>query len=778
VAVQFKFWKPLRAKKERDAARLAQLTDDQERQALETGHTFVMVTEKERAAWEEKHKEPEEKNPGVSQKQVDPPSPSKVMKKVHGAKDFIMDRFKPDHRRVLIPKDTREQHHDEISPVKAHRNSAKAVSDTPRTNRPVPFAQNFAEEEREAEEQVDEEQELRGHTSVIPAFAGYMLDEQGRMVDEDGEEVEFTLRPTSRPPPVILPQTDDECDTPLDEMNDVNMRSISPLLPALAERISALNLASDMENTEPQLVYDHVGSENEYSRHLDRLHKDEACVPTTVRMSQEDLSEWNRHLTQEPNVDEGNANEGRSTLGNLDDTVLQYAHLRSKGKAPATDGRVKSFTQFPELDPIESQGREEVMSRTHEWSKTLNDAEPTSRASSIQQYDISLWQGFEGVYPTKGSAERLEEHDLAASQPQPCVLSRSSAVKENKRRSRPISASESHTAILPTPVRSARVSKRNASLPVLNTRPTLLETAATRNEHKKNQISLSRNFTLEESQGVVARREFGSYSKFDDDSSSHVVESTDLDEITLSQARKALHARKASNSQVSSISSHGHRASSSVSGQSPIHSTARTTPILASPGPSVPPFVMVAHPLQSPYPMPPCEGVQSTVPPLWMSNGALSPMRPSSGRYSVASPMRPSSSRYSVTSSAAAIPQTNSPSATPHPNSSAAAIPQTNNPRAIPHRRFSAPVDAPPPEPKVTLMNRVEFDEEFRKQEARNLLITQRRGIADATKARQREKALRRRTLEASSMMRAGQFDDAHREAIRKLQRQAEQNSP
>jgi hypothetical protein len=87
-------------------------------------------------------------------------------------------------------------------------------------------------------------------------------------------------------------------------------------------------------------------------------------------------------------------------------------------------------------------------------------------------------------------------------------------------------------------------------------------------------------------------------------------------------------------------------------------------------------------------------------------------------------------------------------------------------------------VDAPPPEPKVTLMNRVEFDEEFRKQEARNLLITQRRGIADATKARQREKALRRRTLEASSMMRAGQFDDAHREAIRKLQRQAEQNSP
>jgi hypothetical protein len=360
----------------------------------------------------------------------------------------------------------------------------------------------------------------------------------------------------------------------------------------------------------------------------------------------------------------------------------------------------------------------------------------------------------------------LEEHDLAASQPQPCVLSRSSAVKENKRRSRPISASESHTAILPTPVRSARVSKRNASLPVLNTRPTLLETAATRNEHKKNQISLSRNFTLEESQGVVARREFGSYSKFDDeDSSPNVIESTDLDEITLSQARRALHARKASNSQVSSISSHGYRASSSVSGQSPIHSTARTTPILASAGPSVPPFVMVAHPLKSAYPVPPCEGVQSTVPPLWMSNGALSPMRPSS-------------SRYSVASSAAAIPHTNSPSATPHPNSSSAIIPQTNNPRAIPHRRFSAPVDAPPPEPKATLMNRVEFDEEFRKQEAKNLLITQRRGIADATKARQREKALRRRTLEASSMMRAGQFDDAHREAIRKLQRQAEQNSP
>jgi hypothetical protein len=758
VAVQFKFWKPLRAKKESDAVRIAQLTDDQERQALETGHIFVMVTEKERAAWEEKHKEPEEKKPGVSQEQVDPPFLSKVMRKAHGAKDFIMDRFKPDHRRVLIPKDTREQHHGEISPIKAHGNSGKAVLDTPRTKRPVALTETLVEEEREAEEQVDEEQERRGHTSAIPVFAGYMVDEQDRMVNEDGEEVEYTLRPTSKPPPFILPQTDDECDTPLDETNDVNMRSTSPLPPALAERISALNLASDMENTEPQSVYDHVGGENGNSRHLDRLHKDEAFVPTAVRMSQEDLSEWNRHITHEPNVDEENAAEGRSALG----TELQYAHLRSKGKAPATDDRVKSFTQFPELVPVKSQGREEVMSRTHEWSKTLNDAEPITRASSIQQYDLSLWQGFEGTHPTKGSAERLEEYELAASQPQPCVLSRSSAVKETKRRSRPISASEGNTAILPTPVRSARVSKRNASLPVLNTGSTLLETAATRNEHKKNQKSLSRTFTMEETQGAVARREFGSYSKWED-SSSIAVESTDLDEITLSQARQALHMRKASNSQVSSISSHGHRASSSVSGQSPIHSTARTTPILPSPPPSVPPFVMVAHPLKSPYPVPPCGGPQSTVPPLWMSNGALSPTRPSSSRYSVAS------SIPHTNSSAAAIPHTNSPSA---------AIPQTNGPPAIPHRRFSAPVDAPPPEPKATLMNRVEFDEEFRKQEAKNLLITQRRGIADATKARQREKVQRRRTLEASSMMRAGQFDDAHREAIRKMQRQAEQNSP
>ncbi|KAH0283857.1 hypothetical protein M436DRAFT_65707 [Aureobasidium namibiae CBS 147.97] len=732
LIIQYKFWKPLRARKEAEAARMAALREDQEKQALEIGRTFRMAADRDLTAWEARNKDPDPKKPDVEQKPVDPPSfASRAGQKINGVADFVLNKLKPDHN-VLLPisSDARHQHHDEISPLGARKTISPAALNTSQTKGPFVISEGVPD---------SEEVEARIPSSVIPILERLMV-ENGKALNENGEEVEYTLRPTSKRPPPILPAMDYECGSPWDETEDANMRSISPSPPALAARFSFLNSASDLVDT------------TEQPRDVEESHEDEGMVPTVITLSEDDLSEWEQHITRTPNVDERNANKEHSTPEDLEPSneTLRYAHLGPASEVFNINEAVEPSSRIPNS---EAHGRAEVMSRTQEWSKNLVDAEPNLRASSVRSYDAKdetiLWKDFEGTYATKGSAERLEEDDLAASQSQQQHgLSQSSALKKDKGKSRCTSDIEDNSAILPMPIKSARVSKHNLSLPVLDTGVTLLDTAAARREVQKKQRCLSVNFAGE-NQGIVARRYFGSHGKLAE-SSSDLVESTDLDEITLSQARKTLHTRAVSNSQGSSIYSHGPYTSSSMSGQSPADTTARTTPVVSSPvyvspttspsGPSptqnCPPFVMVAPPLRNPYPLPPCESFQPSAPPYWYSNGAFSP-------------------GHSFAPDGI--------------NEQPAVIPEDADFR-LPQRRSA-------PGAKPTLMARVEFDEHSRRKAAERQLLEQRRGMAaEAAKAKQRDKQQRRRTLEIEGRMRAGQLDNAHANLISKMQRQAMRN--
>jgi len=736
LIIQYKFWKPLRARKEAEAARMAALREDQEKQALDVGRTFRRAADRDLIAWEARNKDPDSdpKKPDVEQKPVDPPSRfSRAGQKINSAADFVLNKLKPDHS-VLLPisSDTQHQHHDKISPLGARKAIPPAALNTSQTKGSVVISEGVPD---------SEEVEVRIPSSVIPILERLMV-ENGKALNENGEEVEYTLRPTSKRPPPILPAIDYECGSSWDEIEDANMRSTSPSPPALAARFSFLSSASDLGDT------------SEQPHNLEESHEDERIVPTVITLSEDDMSEWEQHITRTPNVDERNANEEHSTPENAKPTnaTLRYAHLGPESEVFNVNEAVKPSSQIPKLATSEAHGRAEAMSRTQEWSKTLVDAEPNPRASSVRSYDAKdetiLWKDFEGTYATKGSAERLNEDDLAASKSQQHGLSQSSAAKEDKGKSRCISDVEDHSAILPMPIKSARVSKHNLSLPVLDTGITLLDTAAARREVQKKQRCLSVNFA-EENQGIVARRNFGSHGKLAG-SSSDLVESTDLDEITLSQARRTLHTRAVSNSQGSSIYSHGPYTSSSMSGQSPADTTARTTPVVTSPvyvspttppnGPSptqtCPPFVMVAPPLRNPYPLPPCESFQPSAPPYWYSNAALTP-------------------RHSFAPDGI--------------NEQPAVIPEDADFR-LPQRR-SAPGAIP------TLMARVEFDEHSRRKAAERQLLEQRRGMAaEAAKAKQRDKQQRRRTLEIEGRMRAGQLDNAHANLISKMQRQAMRN--
>lgn len=732
LIIQYKTWKVIRARKQREEATIAALKEDQEKQALDVGRAFKMATDRDLAAWEARNKDPETKKPDVNQKPLDPPSfASRAGQKFNSAVDFVTNKLKPDHS-ILLPvsSDSQHQRHDDISPVGARKAVPAAALDTSQRKGPVVVSEDVPG---------GEEVEVRIPSSVVPILERLMV-ENGRSVNENGEEVEYTsLRPTSKRPPPIIPQTDYECGTPWDDLENANMRSISPSPPALAQRFSFLSSASDLQDTKEQ------------PRNVEEPHE-EGIVPTVITLSEEDLSEWEQHITGTPVVDEGNAYKGYPALKNQEPTneTLQYAHLEPTNEVPDVNKNVESASKIPEIATLKSHGREDVMSRTQEWSKTLIDAEPNLPASSMLSYDAkdetSLWKGFEGTYTTKGSAERLEEDDVAASQPQQWDLSRASALE---RMSRDASDIEDSAAILPTPVKSVRVSKCNLSLPALNTGSTLLVTAAARKQEQKKQRSVSVNFSNEENQGTVARRNFGSHGRFAA-SSSDLLESTDLDEITLSQARKTLHTRATSNSQGSSIYSHGPYTSSSMSGQSPDATTARTTPIVSSPvyvpptspigsspDQTCPPFVMVAPPLRNPYPLPPSETFQPSSPPYWYSNGAFSP-----GHQSAADGV----------------------------NNQATTTQEDDVDFCLPQRRSA-------PGPIPTLMARVEFDEHSRRRSAQKQLLEQRRGAAaEAAKAKKREEQQRRRTLEIEGMMRAGDLDKQHRDMISKMQRQAMRN--
>jgi hypothetical protein len=662
LAVQSKFWIPLRARKEAAAARVAELREDQEKQTIDAERAFRRAHDLDRSTWERLYRdpEPERKMPDVSQNPVTPPTlPSKAGQRLRGAADFMRDRFK-------LSKNAPEQHHDQISPVDASGSSAKSALNISKT-RPLVLMKDA---EVKDEVQVQEE-ETQGSPSEIPILGRHMVDENGKILNEYGEEIAYTLRPTSKPPPLFLPRTYYEDDTPLDSEDDVNMRSISPPL------------------------------------------------------SQEESSELEQHIPREPNLDEEIAAEEHPAPETQEDTErpLQYAHDKQTGDFPEIGKHVGSLTHFSAFDP--------VTNRTHEWSKTLSEAEPISRTSTIQLDETkdvpSLWQGFEGSHPTKGSAERLEEPGLAVSQPQRCSLTRTSAVKEGKRKSRPTSDIEANAAILPTPVKSARVNKHNASLPMLNTGSSFPDGANTRKEEKK-KCYLSGTTMMAESQGSVARRNFGSYGKLSSSSSDVADSPTTLAEKTRLQARQrreAREAREASSSQVSPVSSQGRRVSSGVSFPSPIHTTAGTTPTMSSPTISYPHFAKVAHPLSKPYPMPP-----GVTPPL-VPNSAFGPGQ----------------------------------SFTQHRRHNSVITIQHED-AAHTTRLHSAPGY----EAQNTLMQRIEADQIMKKQ--REELLLQASAAADAVKARKREIERRRRNIEATHVMMTGNLENSHRDAMRKMQRQ------
>ncbi|KAG9742160.1 hypothetical protein KCU63_g11567, partial [Aureobasidium melanogenum] len=498
-----------------------------------------------------------------------------------------------------------------------------------------------------------------------------------------------------------------------------------------------------MEDHARHVVPDQDAAEIESSIQLSNQHENEENSLATIKLSQPNLSDCEQHTTQQP-FEEGETNEQHQPPPDKEDTnePLQYAHLEPK---KLDLGEVlNDHESSTYVSAFAAVNRDEIMNRTREWRKTVVQTELNSRPSSTYSYDAnnepSAWSEFEGIHTTDNTYQRLGGQETAGPQPLQHDLSTGSAIEKNKRRSRRVSVIEGKTAILPAPVKSARVKKRNSSLPMLNTGSTLLDDRTTIAQHTKKQVSLTNNFLGNETQGEVARRNFGSHGKFTDGNYNN-VESTDLDEITLSQARAALHARSVSNSQVSTISSHPPRASSSVGCQSPATTTARTTPTASSPVNNCPPFMMVAYPLRNPYPIPPCETIQPIAPPYRYSSGISNP----DGKF---------------TSSGVKNPAT--------------AIQNNDSWTPRTPRRSSAPVPFPAAQP--TLIHRMGFDENKNKQTGETLRNTQRRGTADAAENRQRSEARRRRNLEAEHMMRHGYLDIAHAEAMRKIQREANKN--
>ncbi|KAG9523435.1 hypothetical protein KCV07_g2569, partial [Aureobasidium melanogenum] len=679
MVFQGKFFKPIRRQKEKEAAVVAELREEHEREEFATGRAIQEDVDRERAAWEARYREPEKKKPDVEQRQVYPPPPSKTGHKLQNAASFILHKFKPDARNLATTKD-REQHPDEIRPVETSVEKTEAATDDSQTRRP---------------------QSSRRYPS---------------------------LRPTSCPPPPIVPQTDYECDASSDG------------------RASSLGLALDMEDHTRHGAPNQDAAEIEFSIQLSNQHEDEENTPVAIKLSRHDLSDGDQQITQQP-LEEDETNEQHQPPLDPEDKngPLQYAHLEPKKLDLAEvlndhvhDGPSTHISAFAAVN------QDEIMNRTREWRKAVVQTELNSRPSSTHSYDAnnepSAWSEFEGTHTTDTTSQRLECQETAAPRPLQHNLSRGSAIEPNKRRSRRVSVIEGRTAILPATVKSARVKKRNSSLPMLNTGSTLLDDRTTIAQHKKKQVSLTNNFLGNETQGEVARRNFGSHGKFTDGNSNNVG-STDLDEITLSQARAALHARSVSNSQVSTISSHPPRASSSVGCQSPAITTARTTPTVSSPVNSCPPFMMVAYPLRNPYPIPPCETIQPIAPPYRCSSGVFN----LDGRFTP----------IGVNNPATAIQ--NHDSWTPRTP-----------------RRSSAPVPFPAAQP--TLIHRMGFDEDKKKQTGEILRNAQRRGTAEAAESRQRSDARRRRNLEAEHMMRHGYLDNAHAEAMRKIQREANKN--
>lgn len=681
MVFQGKFFKPIRAQKEIQAAAEAEFREEKEREELEHGRTFQEQTDRERAVWEKRYREPEKKKPNVEQRQLDPPSPSKTDRKLHSATSFILDKLKPDTRAAATTE--RRQQHDEILPVEASEENAELTIDNTQTRRP---------------------KSPRRYPS---------------------------LRPTSYPPKPCVPQTDDECDTSSDG------------------RVSSLGLAVDMDDPARHAVPDQAPAEVESSVQLSDQREYKENTPTVIRLSQQDPSNSEQHITQR-SLDEDGAQEQYLPPSDQEDLnePLQYAHLRPEslvlGQVPNDHGHQHS-THNSELTTTKWQQQEETRNRTDEWRNTLTQIELNSRPPSIHPYEEndepSVWSGFEGTHATDVTSERSEGQEVVAPQPLRHDLSRAGALKQNKRRSRRLSDTDGKTAILPKPVKSARVNERNSSLPMLDTGATLLDNRTTITEQKKKRVFLTNNFLNDESQGAVARRNFGSHGKSADGGSPNHVESTDLDEITLSQARAALHARSVSTSQVSTNSSHLPRASSSVDCQSPVITTARTTPTVSSPVHNYPPFAMVAHPLRKAYPMPPCDPFEPTASPYRHSGGVFG----QNGTFTLTGVNNP-----------ATVIQNN--------NSSTPRTP----------RRSSAP--APFPAAQPTLIHRMEFDENLKRQNEENLRKAQRRGTAEAAENKRRLDAQRRVALRAENSMRRGHLDIAHQEAMRKMQRQVNKN--
>lgn len=681
LVFQGKFFKSIRAQKETQAAAEAEFREQKEREELEHGRTFQEQTDRERAVWEKRYREPEKKKPDVEQRQVDPSSPSRADHKLRSAASLVLDKLKPDTRTAATTE--RRQQHDEICPVEASGECVEMAIDNTQTRRPkLP----------------------RRYPS---------------------------LRPTSYPPPPLVLQTDYECDT------------------SSGERVSSLGLAVDIVDRARHVVPDRAPVEVDSSIQLGEQREYEENSATATRLSQHDQSNSEQHITQQT-LDENEAKEQHRPRSNQEDRneSLQYAHLRPKSLVVghiSYDYDHQRSTHNSELTTTKWQQLEETRNRTDEWRNTLTQVELNSRPPSIHPYEEtdepSVWSGFEGTHTTDVTSERLESQEIAAPQPLQHKSSRVGALKQNERMSRRFSDIEGKTAILPTPAKSARVKERNSSLPMLDTGSTLLDNRTTTAQQITKQVSLTNNFLNDETKGAVARMNFGSHGKFADGGSPNHVESTDLDEITLSQARATLHARSVSNSQVSTVSSYAPRASSSVGCQSPVITTARTTPTVSSPVHNYPPFAMVAHPLRNPYPMPPCEPFQATASPYRHSGGVIG--------------QNGASTLTGINDPATGIQNNDSwTSRTP--------------------RRSSAQVPFPAAHP--TLIHRMEFDENLKRQNEENLRKAQKRGTAEAAENKRRLDAQRRIALKAEHSMRRGHLDIAHQEAMRKMQRQVNKN--
>jgi hypothetical protein len=672
---QFSFYRVSNARKQKKAAEVARLNEDRERQESDIARQIQETTARDLGVWEATYAE--KKKPEVDQKRVE--SDAATRRGHWKALNAVTRKlgWSRSDARTLVDSSVRSQHADGVATV-------EVPAITPETT---------------------------GRTDGIIATR------------PSPQQSYPSLRPTSYPPRPTLPLLHDDQDSSSDGIDYVNVNFANSSLPFLPNRVSSLELPLG-------------GEENGQDAALDSA---EAQINSDPGLGQEITSTESQELQPKvfdferiPDDIEGDRNSIQNSKAGEEDT--DQCHQMSKLE-PNTESQdcIKPPTKISKLAVLSR--KREAMDRTQEWTETLGQADDpelsteggnSARVSCANDEMGSLWSGFEGAYTntTDTSAElsftkeQVESKDVRISEPPVPKIPQAGILKQEKRRSRHASGK---APILPKPVKSARVDERNSSLPALNTAPTLIE----------------------QREAVLAERERASYKQNSIGSAGHDAYEhrhksksvVNTDDMTLAQRRASLQAaRTTSSGQVSTVSSNAPRSSGSMGVQSPVLTTAMTTPTTSSP--SHPHFLMTAHPLRRSYPSPP------------------------GGNFSNASQQ------------AHRLSNPVSPLSGPGSPVSFDKMPSSDTRRNGDRRKSFVPVTSE----ATTLVKQVELQEKRLAEQREEQRKAQHKAAAQTARDR-RNVETRRRQMKVDEMMRQGKLDGVHQEAMRKMQRTATENA-